>query len=586
MRVLLIHPEDDLQGGPWNNSKWDRVVDLGQAGAQAYQLAQARFGCQINSLQSYRREIGEIETVRQRLGVGFGRLIDRWGLDWWELTSMFVHQQLEVVILLEALARTLNDSDEIFISRSSFHAAALRLSLGNRLQIFPPQRGRSEGRIRRYMRAAKKFPVGQLGEIFWDKNDTGYQIRGSVSRKRKPQDAPVVLLPTAYVNVSRTGIAYARNLPESRFLLVATRRSGWIDQAPPNVVTAWLRSYASLRDAARKLECAEMVQRWLSLRKELEDVAEFRTLARLGLFDHFPSLMAHGMEIRDAWRNVLDGEPVQSVLCADDSNPYTNLPLLLGKQRNLPTISCHHGALDGRCMFKRSHADVLLAKGDMEQDYLVRRCGLPREQIEIGAPDDDSSHGESTQGAEVGSAIVLFSEPYESMGGRAMDVYRDILPRLAELSLARGKELVIKLHPAESISERKRLVEKILSPEQTRTTRLMDGPLRSELLERTWFGITILSTVVVDCALRGIPCFLCNWLESSPYGYIDQFTRFGVGILLDAPEQVSEIPQLLARPRTEVPRENLWHPIRPERLRTLLGFARKGQSVGESQRVS
>ena len=47
--------------------------------------------------------------------------------------------------------------------------------------------------------------------------------------------------------------------------------------------------------------------------------------------------------------------------------------------------------------------------------------------------------------------------------------------------------------------------------------------LQPEMLNKTWFGVTILSTVVVECALRGIPCFLCAWLESWPYGYIDQF---------------------------------------------------------------
>ena len=33
-------------------------------------------------------------------------------------------------------------------------------------------------------------------------------------------------------------------------------------------------------------------------------------------------------------------------------------------------------------MFKRAHADVVLAKGKMEQDYLVRVCGVPRARVE------------------------------------------------------------------------------------------------------------------------------------------------------------------------------------------------------------
>ncbi len=100
----------------------------------------------------------------------------------------------------------------------------------------------------------------------------------------------------------------------------------------------------------------------------------------------FADWFARGLEIRDAWRNVLNAEPVQAVLCADDSNPYTHIPLLLAKERGLRTISCHHGALDGRYMFKRCHADVILAKGRMEEDYLVRLCGVPGNRNEVGAP--------------------------------------------------------------------------------------------------------------------------------------------------------------------------------------------------------
>ena len=38
-------------------------------------------------------------------------------------------------------------------------------------------------------------------------------------------------------------MAYAAAVPEARFLLVATRRSGWVENPPANVSTAWLRSY-------------------------------------------------------------------------------------------------------------------------------------------------------------------------------------------------------------------------------------------------------------------------------------------------------------------------------------------------------
>ena len=412
----------------------------------------------------------------------------------------------------------------------------------------------------------KKFPVRQLLEIFWDKTDPGYQFRGSVSSRRKPLSDPVVLLPSAYINVSRTVVAYAESLPEARFLLVATRRSGWIESPPPNVSMTWLRRYASVRIPSREVECRDLITRWESLRSELKAVPEFRTLAELGCLDNFPRRFARGLEIRDAWRNVLDAEPVQAVICADDSNPYTHIPLLLAVQKGLPTISCHHGALDGRYMFKRNHADVLLAKGKMEEDYYVRLCGIPPETVEVGAPILPVDLKQESS-PDTGPFIVFFSEAYEVAGGRARGFYQDILPSLADLALSEGRELIIKLHPSESLSERSRIVEQTLRPEQRRVTRVADGPLQSEMLNKAWFGVTIMSTVVVECALRGIPCFLCAWLESWPYGYVDQFTRFGVGIRLNQPGEIRQIPATLRSHKAGgAIRENCWSPIETQRL--------------------
>ena len=183
-------------------------------------------------------------------------------------------------------------------------------------------------------------------------------------------------------------------------------------------------------------------------------VPEFRILSELGCLDDFPERFAQGLEVRDAWRNVLDAEPVQAVLCADDSNPYTHMPLLLAAHRGLPTITCHHGALDGRYMFKRNHADVLLAKGRMEEDYLVRLCGGAGES-RGGSAD---SCAEQCRGlAREESSIVFFSEAYEVGGGRGRSFYQDILPPLADLALSEGRELIIKFHPSESLAERSQI---------------------------------------------------------------------------------------------------------------------------------
>src|SRR5262249_36768472 len=160
-------------------------------------------------------------------------------------------------------------------------------------------------------------------------------------------------------------------------------------------------------------------------------------------------------------------------------------------------------------------------------------------------------------------------------------------PPLSDLALAHGRQLIIKLHPAESLSERKRFVEEVLSGKQRQVTRLVGGPLQPELLDKTWLGVTVLSTVAVECALRGIPCFLCSWLEAWPYGYVGQFTRFGVGICLRHPGDIGQIPALIKnyRPSSEV-QENCWIPIETARLRTLLDVKQVSRTDRGNQTTS
>jgi hypothetical protein len=263
------------------------------------------------------------------------------------------------------------------------------------------------------------------------------------------------------------------------------------------------------------------------------------------------------------------------VLCGDDSNPYTHIPLLLARKRGLPTVACHHGAFDGRYLFKSNHADVILAKGRMEQDYLVNVCGVDPAEVEIGAPRIPGNYAETGQepspGEKTRGLIVFFSEPYELAWGRTEEIYRDVLRKLIKLAAGRGKRLVIKLHPAESLHDRKCLAAKLLSRDEMSAIEWRTGRLSPEMLENTWFGITATSTVVLDCLVQGVPCFLCEWLDLWPYGYVGQYRKFGVGIGLSAPDEIADIPDVLARWRsTRKVTEDCWQLISRDRLQELL----------------
>jgi hypothetical protein len=569
MRVLLIDPLDTADKGAWAGQQWDRVVDLGVGGKATYERWNRKFHCPISAVKSLCEGFEDFRRVRDLLGMGRGRLIDEHGLDWWEIMSILLHGELEVLLLMQRLLPTFGPNDEVYVSRPGLHASFLQASLPTRVDVFPLRREARESGLGHYIRASKRLSTPQMIDVFWDKYDSGYQLRGRLTRKRQPSSRPVTLLPTAYVNVSRTGIAYANTFPDEDFLLVSTRRSGRVKDPPRNVATAWLSSYASV--GGRGAENAEMEARWQSLLRELRSTAEFGMLQRLGYLNSFPRRFWQGFAVRDAWRNVLDSEPVQAVLCADDSNPYTRIPLLLAQARGLVNIACHHGALDGRYFLKRAYANLIWAKGKMERDYLVRSCGVPQEKVEIAAPLQPTNAVENSRHDVFRPYILFISEAYDVSGGRPEDFYRDILPPLAELAIASGRTLIVKLHPGESEHERAGMVAGVLSVRQKAVTRIVSGSITEDLLAGAWFGLAVLSTVATECAIRGIPCFLCRWLEFWPYGYVEQFIRFGVGIGLDDPSEIQHIPEYLQKhkPSTEG-RDNCYQPAAPSRLRELL----------------
>ncbi len=577
MKILVIHSEDDPEDGPWRNRVWDRIVDLGMGGKNTYARWSRRFHCPVTTLDSLRNGFDDFRRVRGLLDRGCGRLTDEHGLDWWEIMSLLLHGELETLILLQRFVTTLDPGDEVYVSRPGLHASLLQCLRAGRVNVFPLRRGAEKSGLRHYVRVSNKLSAPQIIDVFWDKYDAGFQFRGRLARKQPTSTRPVVLLPTAYVNVSRTGIAYAKTFPDENFLLVTTRQSGWVEDLPKNVAGAWLSSYASVRD--RRVENADLENRLRLLLNELEGVKEFEILKRLGYLDSFPRRFRRGIEVRDAWRNVLDTEPVQGVLCADDSNPYTRIPLLLARARGLTNVACHHGALDGRYVFKHSYGDVIWAKGKMEEDYLVRKCGVPQENVEIGAPalPEQWERLGGTNRQDFRPYVLFLSEATDVSGGRPEEFYRDILPPLADLALAAGRELIVKLHPAESKNERSATLARVLSAEQRMIARIVSGPLTEDLLAKTWFGITILSTVAMECAVRGIPCFLCKWLEFWPYGYIEQFIRFGVGTGLNDPGEIEKIPRYLQQqhlPRKSV-MENCWQLAAAGRLRELLTTPRE-----------
>jgi hypothetical protein len=583
MRVLLLHPEDSPRHGPWAGRRWDLIVDLGKSSAFSEAKWSAEYGCAVLRSDCFRQGIEDVKQVRKIFSAGMGRLVCHEGIDWWDLTSLSLEPEAITGLALVRLAEEINPSAELWSTRPGWPGSGLAALLGRSVSSFENGKlTRAVGRAGHYAGLLRRFTAAQIKEIFLDKYDAGYQWRSRFASRPRSSGKPVVLLPTAYRNVSHMAVAYASLLPDQSFLMVATRQSAKSAAAADNLVVRDLAAYVKGDPPAS--EIASLTAKWFELEAELCSSPEMRILVEAGVMDVLPNWIRDGLCARNAWRNVIDDEPVQAVLCGDDSNLYTRVPVLLAAKRKIPTVDFHHGALDGRYLLKDLPCDVYLTKNEMERDYLIRVCGLPNERIVIGAPSPLRYGGRSSPRKE--SAAVFFSEPYESAERRGEEVYGEILPALCRVAREAGRRVIVKLHPFESYNERSRLLTEILDAANRKLVTMVDGPLTSELMSQAWFGITVESTTVIDCLQNGIACFLCGWLPPSPYEYIPQYARFGVGEVLHSAEQIGEIPCRLANFQSRLPSPmSLYKTVDPAQLqRWLTGGLQESSIAGLPRR--
>src|SRR5690348_11192093 len=128
MKVLLLHPED---GFPTPSAiKWDLIVDLGRSPVSTYHAWSQHAGCRVVSLADYARGFEDIYRLKPMFPQGNGLVVDKFGIDWWDVLLPMLSTHLELSFTLVTLARELGDHVELYSSRPDSYATALQKFLG------------------------------------------------------------------------------------------------------------------------------------------------------------------------------------------------------------------------------------------------------------------------------------------------------------------------------------------------------------------------------------------------------------------------------------------------------------------------
>ena len=210
MRVLLLHPEDSPRRGPWSQLHWDLIVDLGKSSQYSADAWSEQYECPVLRADSYRRGIADAKQLREMFSAFHGQLIDEEGIDWWDLTSLLVAPEALDLVAFPRIAAEISASAELWSTRPGWPANALATLVGCPLRSFAAAGlTRLAARTKHYAGLLGRFSGAQIKEIALDKYDASYRWRSRFASKQRSRTDPVVLVPSAYGNVSRAAAAYA-----------------------------------------------------------------------------------------------------------------------------------------------------------------------------------------------------------------------------------------------------------------------------------------------------------------------------------------------------------------------------------------
>src|SRR5258706_5420302 len=202
MRVLLLHPDDSPWGGAWSLLQWDLIVDLGFASSYTYEEWSHRSGARVLSIYGFAGQTDSYRWVNRVLERGRGNLLDRAGLDWWEILAVWSYHDLQALYLLKQLRPEIAaDPIDLAASRPHLFTKLIEQTLSRPVRYFQVDSRGLMGRVRRMMRSARQLRPAQIVEIAFDKWDPAYSVRRHLSRhNRIGLVVPPVLLPSSYCN--------------------------------------------------------------------------------------------------------------------------------------------------------------------------------------------------------------------------------------------------------------------------------------------------------------------------------------------------------------------------------------------------
>jgi len=247
----------------------------------------------------------------------------------------------------------------------------------------------------------------------------------------------------------------------------------------------------------------------VDLRGGDEDLAH-RLFIGGGFFGEFLNLhLSKGLYFSALFESMLDAGRPRAVVVG---NPvFEGYLLQQAKKRQVPTVLLQHGILGDYCQFWDPPVDDYVVRGSFWREFLA---DLPRRRAVVLNPPQET--GQNLAPERGGRHILFLTAPYsmqEFFNELDLD---EILRTLLAASTAHARQLLVRVHPIESVDYYRRKMEKLKNGKGGQVdVRFSHGPGLDVAVRGASVAVTYCSTVFLDCLRAGVPVVSFGWHDFS-----------------------------------------------------------------------
>jgi hypothetical protein len=218
-------------------------------------------------------------------------------------------------------------------------------------------------------------------------------------------------------------------------------------------------------------------------------------------------------------------------------NPvFEGYALQAAKKQSVPTVLLQHGILGDFCQFVDPPADHYIVRGWFWREFL---SGAAAAKAEILNPAEPATT-RLAEGADR-RAVLFLTAPFSMQEFWPATDLDDILRTLLRAAFEMSAELIIRVHPLESLCTYRAKVREIGAVSDTNAkVTFSQGASLDPILERSTVAVTFASAAFLDCLRHRVPVVSFRWHD---FSFRRQLEEHGVFHFAASLAELSQIVQ-------------------------------------------